>query len=72
MTSVVSINAWERSVAAEFHARHIDPTRWLCSNVCTALMGTYDVYIDRFHITGVYAKYLEVVLGHALGFPLAS
>ena len=48
--------------------QYIDPTSWFCSSVCTAIVGHYGVYLDGFHVTGTYAKYLELVLADALGF----
>ena len=56
----------EFSVAASFHVRYIDPTPWFCSNVCTAIVGPYDVYMDRFHVSATYATYLRNVLAQVL------
>ena len=59
----------ERLAAEQTGAQYVDPTPWLCSSICTAVVGHYCVYQDQFHITGTYAKYLEVVLRKALGVP---
>ena len=59
----------ELSVAQSLHIRYIDPTPWFCSNVCTAIIGPYEVYLDRFHVTATYATYLQKVLGQALFNP---
>jgi peptidoglycan/LPS O-acetylase OafA/YrhL len=59
----------ERRAAAATGTQYVDPTPWLCATVCTAIISHYCVYLDQFHITGTYAKYLEVVLRKALGFP---
>jgi len=59
----------ERLAAEETRAQYVDPTPWLCSSICTAIVAHYCVYEDQFHITGTYAKYLEVVLRKELGVP---
>ena len=41
-------------------------TPWFCSRVCTPVIGRYVVYMDQFHVTATYARYLSVVLGQAL------
>ncbi len=62
----------ELSVAEALHIRYIDPTPWFCSNVCTAVVGPYNVYMDRFHVTATYATYLHNALGHAIFSPVAT
>ena len=59
----------EYSVTQSLHIRYIDPTPWFCSRVCTAIVGPYDVYMDRFHVTAAYATYLHNVLSFALFTP---
>ena len=49
--------------------RYIDPTPWLCSAVCTPVIGDYDVYFDHYHLMGPYALFLEGVLAQALRLP---
>jgi peptidoglycan/LPS O-acetylase OafA/YrhL len=56
----------EYAVAQSRHIRYIDPTPWFCSNVCTAVVGAYDVYIDQYHISAAYATYLQKPLADAL------
>jgi peptidoglycan/LPS O-acetylase OafA/YrhL len=68
-SSQVPLNSVERSVAAELKIQYINLTAWFCSQVCTAIVGKYNVYINQFHITSTYARYLEIVLGRSLGFP---
>ncbi len=64
--------AYERLDQAELkvtetrHIRYIDPTPWFCSNVCTAVVGSYDVYMDQYHVSATYATYLSDVLAQAL------
>ena len=60
------------SVAESLHIRYIDPTPWFCSNVCTAVVGSYDVYMDDIHVSATYATYLRNVLAHALFSPTAT
>lgn len=57
------------AVAQSLGIRYIDPTPWFCSSVCTAIVGPYDVYMDRFHVSAAYATYLQRVLGDALFTP---
>ena len=49
---------------------YIRTISWFCSgNICPAVIGRYDVYIDLYHVSSSYANYLEGVLAQALGFP---
>ena len=59
----------EFSVTETFDIRYIDPTPWFCSSMCTAIVGHYDVYLDRFHVTAAYAAYLHDALAQALFSP---
>ena len=52
--------------------RYIDPTPWLCSKVCTPVIGNYDVYFDHYHLMGPYALHLTSVLAQALQLPVSS
>ncbi len=67
-STVSPLDSAERSEAAALHIRYVDPTPWFCSTVCTPVIGTYDVYLDTFHITGTYAKFLQNALAETLGF----
>jgi peptidoglycan/LPS O-acetylase OafA/YrhL len=57
------------SAAESLHVRYVDPTPWFCSNLCTAVVGTYDVYMDQIHVSATYATYLRNVLAQALFSP---
>jgi hypothetical protein len=57
------------SLTESLHIRYIDPTPWFCSSACTAVVGPYDVYQDRFHVTVEFANYLHNVLAQALFSP---
>lgn len=59
-------NRAERAAAAATGARYIDTTPWFCSTTCTALVGHYSVYYDRWHVGAGYAHFLLPVLGAAL------
>ena len=58
----------EASISAASGVTYVDPTPWFCSATCTAVIGHYVPYLDKYHVTATYARYLEVVLGKALGF----
>ena len=62
----------EFSVTQSLDIRYIDPTPWFCSSVCTAIVGPYDVYMDRTHITAAYAAYLHHALAQALFSPIPT
>jgi hypothetical protein len=47
-------------------ATYISPTSWLCTSVCTAVIGKYDVYADASEITNQYVDYLQGALTAAL------
>ncbi len=59
-------NNAEHVAVAIAGGRYVDPTPWFCSRVCTPVIGRYVVYMDQFHVTATYARYLSVVLGQAL------
>ena len=56
----------EYSVTSSLGIRYIDPTPWFCSKVCTAIVGSYCVYMDTFHVSAVYAAYLHKALAQAI------
>jgi len=62
----------EAAAVESFGGRYIDPTPWFCSNVCTPVIGNYDVYFDHYHMMGPYGLYLEGVLAQALQLPASS
>jgi len=47
-------------------ATYISPTSWLCTSVCTAVIGNYDVYADASEVTNQYVDYLQGALATAL------
>jgi hypothetical protein len=56
----------DRTVTAAAGAEYVDPFPWFCSSTCTAVIGHYDVYLDRYHITGTYGAYLQNALADSL------
>ncbi len=69
-TAFFALDTVEQESARELGIRYVDVTHWFCSSRCTAVIGHFDVYVDRFHVSGTYTRYLEDVLGQSLGlFP---
>ena len=62
-------NRAERTAAESTGARYVDVSPWLCGDNCSAVIGHYEVYMDRFHITNTYARFLEGALAEALQLP---
>jgi hypothetical protein len=56
----------DRAVTAAAGAEYVDPFPWFCSSICTAVIGHYDVYMDRYHITASYGAYLQNALAESL------
>jgi hypothetical protein len=63
-------NHAELAAARATGSRYVNVVPWFCSAICTAIIGHYEVYVDRDHITNSYARYLEGVLGDALRLPV--
>lgn len=58
----------QSSAAAQAGAAYIYTIPWLCTtSVCPAVIGNYEVYQDKYHITSTYGNYLSNVLQSALG-----
>ncbi len=56
----------ERAVARVTGAKYLDVTPWLCSSVCTALVGDMAVYLNEDHVTATYATYLAGAIEEAV------
>jgi peptidoglycan/LPS O-acetylase OafA/YrhL len=67
-STLVHLNSAEKAGTAAAHARYIETTPWFCSAICTAVVKNYVVYLDQFHVTGTYAKYLTNAMAEALGY----
>jgi hypothetical protein len=66
-------NRAERAAAAARHVQYIDTSPWFCAlGACPAVIGHFEVYSDRDHVTAAYAQYLSKVLGQRLGLLPAS
>jgi peptidoglycan/LPS O-acetylase OafA/YrhL len=63
------LDSVDRSTAAALGVQYVDPTPWFCSDVCTAIIGKFDVYLDYTHVTSAYASYLQNALAEALNIP---
>jgi peptidoglycan/LPS O-acetylase OafA/YrhL len=56
----------ERVAVERYGGRYIDVTPWFCTARCSPIIGRYEVYLDRLHITATYAHALEQVLAEKL------
>ncbi|MFI5893047.1 SGNH hydrolase domain-containing protein [Actinoplanes sp. NPDC051513] len=59
-------NAADESAAHGAGAGYVSVLPWLCSSICTPVIGNVMVYRNRFHITGTYSRMLNGVLEDAL------
>jgi peptidoglycan/LPS O-acetylase OafA/YrhL len=64
-------NKAEEMAATEKGAHYVSVTPWFCSSTCAAVVGNYEVYWDRYHITAAYAFFLGGVLAESLPLPHA-
>jgi hypothetical protein len=53
--------AAERAAASAEHVPYVNPRKWLCTAVCSPVIGTMVAYFDTFHVTATYAEYLSGV-----------
>ncbi len=51
---------------------YLDVTPWFCSQICTDVIGDYQVYFDQHHLGGPYATYLSGVMAQALQLPASA
>jgi hypothetical protein len=63
-------NAADEAAARTAGAGYLSVLPWLCTSVCTPVVGNMVVYRNRFHLTATYARMLTGVLENAL-FKLA-
>ncbi len=61
-----TLSHMDRAVTVAAGAEYVDPFPWFCSSVCTAVIGHYEVYLDRDHITAAYGAYLQNALADSL------
>lgn len=58
--------AAEQAAASAEHVSYLNPQPWLCTTVCSPVIGNMAAYWDDFHVTSTYAEYLSVVWGSTL------
>jgi hypothetical protein len=58
--------AAERAAAAAEGAPYLDPQPWLCTTVCSMVIGKFGVYWDAFHVASTYAEFLSEDWANAL------
>ena len=59
-------NAADRAAAKATGSAYVSVLPWLCTAVCTPVIGNVLVYRNRFHLTATYARLLNGVLEDAL------
>jgi hypothetical protein len=53
--------AAEMAAATAESVAYLNPQSWLCTTVCSPVIGNMVAYWDSFHVTSTYAEYLSVV-----------
>jgi hypothetical protein len=53
--------AAEKAAATAEDVPYLDPQPWLCTTLCSAVIGTMVAYFDTFHVSATYAEYLSGV-----------
>jgi hypothetical protein len=59
-------NAADEAAAKATGSGYISVLPWLCTTMCTPVIGNVSVYRNRFHLTGTYSRMLNGVLEDAL------
>jgi peptidoglycan/LPS O-acetylase OafA/YrhL len=62
-------NDAEKRAAKRDQARYVDVTPWFCTTTCSAIIGSYDVYLPGGHVSSAYSRFLEGVLAATLDLP---
>jgi len=57
-----SSNRAEERAASALGGRYINVVPWFCSHRCSVVVGRYQPYFDRQHVTEAYSFFLEQVL----------
>ena len=60
----------EQAAARTTGSQYIALSPWMCSTSCTTVVGNYEVYVDRYHLTIAYARFLEEVVNETLRLPV--
>jgi hypothetical protein len=53
--------AAEMAAASAEHVAYLNPQPWLCTTVCSPVIGNMVAYWDAFHVSSTYAEYLSSV-----------
>ncbi len=53
--------AAEQAAASAESVPYLNPQPWLCTTVCSQVIGTMVAYYDNFHVTATYAEFLTTV-----------
>jgi SGNH domain-containing protein len=59
-------NAADEAAARATGSGYVSVLPWLCSSVCTPVIGNVTVYRNRFHLTATYARMMSGILEDAL------
>ncbi|MEU4244895.1 SGNH hydrolase domain-containing protein [Actinoplanes sp. NPDC026619] len=59
-------NAADEAAARASGAGYVSVLPWLCSTICTPVIGNVLVYQNQFHLTATYARMMHGVLEEAL------
>ena len=63
---IVSYNDSEKAASASVGGHYLDVSAWFCSRTCTAVIGSYEVYMDVSHVTRTYSMFLASQLAASL------
>jgi peptidoglycan/LPS O-acetylase OafA/YrhL len=58
--------AAEQAAMSAVGGGYVDVVPWFCSQVCSPVIGKFNVYFDKFHVAAPYSQFLEGVLAQAL------
>jgi len=61
----------ERAAALAEQVPFVNAQKWLCTRICSPVIGQMIAYCDAFHISNSYATYLARVLQTSLKKVLA-
>ncbi len=64
---ITKYNEAEQRAAGLSGAGYVDVTPWFCRTTCSPVVGNVNVYFNTSHVSTPYTRFLETVLGQALG-----
>ncbi|HLX88366.1 MAG TPA: SGNH hydrolase domain-containing protein, partial [Acidimicrobiales bacterium] len=62
----------EAQAAANVGVRYVNVIPWFCLNKCPAVIGHYAVYMDPWHVSATYTRFLEPLLVKSTGLEQLS